>query len=1585
MASRESRTAVQQLARDAGLSETELPVKLQRLSGLEPESFKSLIDEQRAEQILQEKISSGVERKPSLLTRSISKRRVSSYTFKNATAALSKVIEEESAGVVQALLEIGGDANAVKNKETKCAQTEERARLLITAVRAGKTDTVSLLAPRSPKSFQNEALVESLALGHRAIASRLLQYDADPNYCKREFELAVSTADWSLVSLLLQAPTQIQNNTLINALTAAVRSESLRTVKLLVEAANFGNEKSLPAVEEAVSGGQVEILLAMLSHTQSLSTEFLDDLILKAFQSNRMTVDTKQKIFEALFCAGAHGEKSAAAFVLVIEQQPCFIDVFANHHANINWAKAQAVRRAIKNGDSDLVRRVLRSGGLRASSAAEALKAIPRSIPAEHRVSIIHMLLEFNPRGAAVDEQLVFAVQDRLEDAIIMLRNYGASLDNNEGGALIEAIKFEQVATIRHLLSRAVDPDVLRKAFPHLRRAGKLARRLMTGLLLNARASGPEVDAALRDAVCDRDQDPELIDLLINGKADPTFHESQSLRHAIATEDIALLRKLLRCPAEVSSSAVSALLSDVMRSKVSDIRHRMLQELIEVDANQESLSRALCLELSDHRCDDDIVLLLFSRGNADPNFENGRPLCSAALQPSDKALRLLASSARTTRVSRRNAAVALFQSKLAEGAKAARASTLIDIRDCETVVLGGLKAHLEACQSAYPQGRQWPLECFRVLLATKPNLELDGGEVMKTVIYAAAIPLLTLLLKSELSQPAIKIALMQSLSITDSNDRFEVCRAILRTRPSRDTLSDVLVSASEQAYHPICEMLLEHGAKIDHNDHAAIRYATSQPDLYLLGIIIKYKPLLPSLQAAFGEARSLPIADDRLAAFQMILNAGPECLRGELLDQYLINIVESEDCDPRLVQLLLDKEASVEAYSSQSVIFVATNCKFDLLHQLWAHVTLPETSRRCFEACLGGGLVQGYKVDILRFLLQQGARGPSLDHALFAAVDCLANTLIPLEMVRLLLSFGADPNFQEGLTLCRACEIGRIEAVDALITSNSFVRSRAKALHYVLRSDPHLTPSQDFCQIVDLLVAPRPWDPGFPQSNETPTYSGRQGSFDPAARTLLERRPEGARELEKVLESGYKFSSRHESDLLAWSMDRTTPKIHPQCIELLMEHGANTRFIDGETGESLVMTAIRTRKSRLLNSLIRHHADVSQKDKQGRSPLLLAVQMDDLNAVAELLTAGPTTDDGSLHQAVRRLNPNIVKLLLDNGHDPTLPSSYHGRRTPLAELVCKVTATATNLDKIREVILLLQRKGADVTKHIAEKPLICLALDSSPYMAEALLRAYLHKLINEEFNLYWTNSFCYSPTMYVHQKICRGPTDQLMEKWNVLKAYGAEKDVFYAWKGRQPKGAKGVPEELLAAESLAQQREEQKAEEEEEHQIRLRHMKEVSIEAGRAKAMELERDLERTRAVERQEQENLKLRHDLNRALKNEDWADEQNRELERQTLLQHERKEERDHEAARARAVLSQQKQLQSAEQEHHKQIKYQEHAAIEHQAKLQRSLERDRDSYHSNQHERKMKELTMARAMPIGVPYMLQGQTNQRMIEYD
>lgn len=131
-----------------------------------------------------------------------------------------------------------------------------------------------------------------------------------------------------------------------------------------------------------------------------------------------------------------------------------------------------------------------------------------------------------------------------------------------------------------------------------------------------------------------------------------------------------------------------------------------------------------------------------------------------------------------------------------------------------------------------------------------------------------------------------------------------------------------------------------------------------------------------------------------------------------------------------------------------------------------------------------------------------------------------------------------------------------------------------------------------------------------------------------------------------------------------------------------------------------------------------------------------------------------------------------------------------------------------------------------------------------------------------------------------------------------------------------------MPEHIRVAEQLAHEKEQWEAEEEAERRTRLRRMQQLAQETERTKNERMDQQLARARRTEMEEQQTLQLRHDLNRALRNEDWADEQSRELERLHITQLGREQELEYHQSRATAALSQQTRLYSAGQEHHKQL---------------------------------------------------------------
>ena len=96
------------------------------------------------------------------------------------------------------------------------------------------------------------------------------------------------------------------------------------------------------------------------------------------------------------------------------------------------------------------------------------------------------------------------------------------------------------------------------------------------------------------------------------------------------------------------------------------------------------------------------------------------------------------------------------------------------------------------------------------------------------------------------------------------------------------------------------------------------------------------------------------------------------------------------------------------------------------------------------------------------------------------------------------------------------------------------------------------------------------------------------------------------------------------------------------------------------------MIAIQHRRQDLVKSLLLAGAEVDVQDATGRSPLSMASNIGgELGVVmmGNLLAAGASRNDGSLHNAARELNLQAMQVLVEHGHDPDFPSPLHDGRT----------------------------------------------------------------------------------------------------------------------------------------------------------------------------------------------------------------------------------------------------------------------------------------------------------------------------------
>ncbi|KIX08154.1 uncharacterized protein Z518_02810 [Rhinocladiella mackenziei CBS 650.93] len=1568
---------LRELERRESLPDFTLPPILARLSESDVPNYASLNDEQEADHLLSLRKGS---KKPLIRT----KRRLESHTYKNVTEILPGLVQNDGRpGLVQALMRKA--SNKVENAERRQIQIEQRDALLGSAVRRGNVELVGLLAPTCSQNQRNQALGSAIRRRNEAIITKLLEYGADPNKCKDQFTEACQKGDVAVVSILLRAPIPTHTEILVDALTQAVKSGSLQILTLLTGAVDLANTPDLEAVHEAVRVVRVDLLLRLLLCAKSLNAQKLDGLVKRAFEMSNADAGLRLRIIDALFYAGASGNNSAASFAdAVASDLTDFIALFAKHHVSINWEEGKAVVRAARAGRSELLKAVLASGGLAPDNASRAMKALPRHVPAEERKRINEMLLDTGAHGSAIDHELILAVKDSDERAIGMLLRRGASLTRNKGHALIEAIEHEQVGVLRTLLTWSVNTESLQKAFPHLRSAGKAPRLEMTRLLLDAKASGDSVNAALRDAVCDQsaDRDPLLIDALIKAGADPSFNDAESIRHAINMNDVKLFMDLTKSATLVSEGVFSSLTAEIVTLENLDARYYMMRRAIEQGARVKSISRALCSELSKDKAEVRMIDLLVNRGSAEVDDDGGRALKLAAVQQDDDILQLVASSHNLSSQTVSKGLCDMLQSEnFNDEQKSFRAEILLSKKKSDYISVKAFSTYVKFCTTAFVSGRVWPLRTFEALLQAGADINMASGAVFTSVVDNAAIPLAKAMLAcGVLRQEIVDQALLHCVRLPTVDDRSEAIGLLIQYRPSFHGLSDALIEASQLQLTGAARQLLQHGVSINFQDHeAAIQVATSTGNSMLLATFLSFKLSHSSLSAAFQEAITLKDSALRFSSMKAILQAG---LRGDIVDQHLIALVRNDLTPIDEIELLLDHEASVHAQNSFSIIFAATSRNRDVLRLLFTRAVLPNTAARCFQACLAAGLVERHEIRVLKFLLEQGEQMGQgvdqalLDQALLKSVENLGTDPSGgLPMVQMLVEKGARADLGNGAVLCRACEIGRVDIVSTLLLSNPGTSSKSRALHYLVKSS---VPGMEFCTALDMIMASTsPGNPGGTRSlyeTTKPNFVDHQRDFESPIRVLLKGRPGDTHSLMKVIGYGYNVATKFEKDILYWAMSQQNPRIKTDCLQILIQNGANVHSRDPATGDTMILMALRTGRSALVDNLIQNGADVSATNDKGNSPLLLASELGNTAAAERFIATGVNLNDGSLHQAARNLQLSVVKSLLQNGADPNYRSRVHGGRSPLGELCLTAQASGSSYQVMVDTLRELCQGGADFKERIGRKPLICLALDNSDPapMVEAIMAAYLSKLIDEDFNLYEENDVVYSPTYYVLKGIFRGPAAKSRELVRLLRTYGANRDVYYSLSGPQPPKPQGMPphiaekeairiakEEEIAAEEadyrrkvnrLIEEEQRQQSIEQQRHELKLKHHEELGMQSiGQA------RQLSRVDRERREDEYNhQRLLNDLSRQ-----------REQDQLRTRQSERDQDERHRRNLLKIETAAYGERMQIDLDNRKQIDYIERKAIDYKVTAEEGLA-------EREHRRRIEQLTLAKAVPIGLPML-------------
>ncbi|KAI0392979.1 hypothetical protein F5Y17DRAFT_477145 [Xylariaceae sp. FL0594] len=1264
------------------------------------------------------------------------------------------------------------------------------------------------------------------------------------------------------------------------ALIDAVEVGDIEAVRLLVTP-TFPDEQGTHVVASTEYKGALALQVAVEKAHGAVASLILTHkppsqlALAQVFPSTRNLPRLERyQITELFLSAGLTGACVHSALEKAISELPSrrdekLISLLLRHTAHVSFNEGDTITAAIANNDIPLLEALL-SGKPTAQTIA---KAVPRAMEVADgsaRVRFISMLLDSGliPGSAEISAALLAAVVARPTDKRLiqlLLQQGGADVNVNEGVAVEQAAQHPDPEILELLLTLGSPNDEsvgralksLAKLPPSSAKAGRLKSLLARSRRTPKEALGgilvEEVQALVKMSPQERNFSV-LKTLLVKG-ADVNALNGEALSRAVAASSMQIVEVLLT--ASPSPMTLAWVMPHALRIRDPMDRLTYAQMILAGGMPPDEVNRALVFAV--RRYSDDIPLISALLPRADTT--DGTALIEAIKVAKPIVLEMILGT--------RNFAPVVLNAAFMEATKTKDKRTRAKF--CNSLLKAGASGEVvsDALLAAATDG-DVALSTILVQNGGSPNHK--NGQAVVEACKSGAVGVLEMLMMGgmRISQETLQKAFQGATQVGDLTRRALVFRILLHMGVTGEIVDMQLVSAVRYGDEgtELVKLLLLYGASPDYNGGEAVEKAVRSAFLGSLELLLGISPdgqritkqqkkpssytLVRGLDACWDLSR-----DTRFIVVDWLFRAG--VLVPSAVHSALHRAVNEPVPEERLIRLFLSYRSSPVVNGCQTLIDAATTVSASMFGELLeTRATSDDASlvfSKAFTAGNSASWVSERGLKIAARLLEKGAKGNTIGSALVAVLNRHMQTPHPTTagFVDLLLRHGADVNYNSGEPLQIAAFSGSVELLARLLDEKPGSETLTSAFPRVF--DAPFT-EDHILELVALFAEHRN------DNSQLNIFSERPGS-DPVVIRALSRFPRSTKILEAVLDVGFyheqmvrcnvvdEAEEPESVTLLMWVLLQPQKKISTALIDLLLERGAKVNFQTSVSGVTPLMQAIRAHRQDVVKLLLLAGAEVDVTDALGNSPLSMASSIGGdlaIDIMSNLLAAGASKNDGSLHNSARELNIRAMQVLVEYGHEPDFPSILHGGRSALAELCLHATdsleVTVKTEKAMERAIEFLLRSGSDITIQSESKSALVLALESAEPVTttKVLLRAGLWKEINKPFNQYSDGKFTYSPTMYV-KKVLQASEDGKTALLNLLRANRGT-DVYYANSGResQPEDAVGtLPPHLQREEEGRRARRER----DEDHTLAIQRDREIA--AVRAQIRDEQAELEEAR------------------------------------------------------------------------------------------------------------------------------------------
>jgi ankyrin repeat protein len=1072
------------------------------------------------------------------------------------------------------------------------------------------------------------------------------------------------------------------------------------------------------------------------------------------------------------------------------------------------------------------------------------------------RPTCVSLLAGAGADQTSLDEGLKAALTSNDQESVKELLRYGADL-NNFPNALANAVRSNDQNFVRTLLRapKAIQPKIISSCLPAAVQQG--SDKIVA--LLVAYDADPNFDSASALNTAIGMQDYRMAATIVTSPVPLTKATLQrlldtSLRLPTCEAQLQFLQLLFCCGLNPNSIGLPDLLicrvkkndtagvlmmlsygvstatndAECLRVAISNSNWRLVEAVLQTPIPPQQASAALTFlpptTPQSERLQ--VIQLLVQRG------ATGQPLeywLTRSVEDGDTSLiNLLLSAGAPVASSNRSPVFAAIARKDVQSLK-----SLLNTRPPPEVLAKAFKL----LRTGYSVSER--LAVSRLLLISGAR----GSEVNQALVDAIAdtsssrdVALITELVRHGASVDYDNGKVLQ-LAVTQVD--LSLLRLLCGSKPSPSSASAALPLAFDSKGNrhsqtaEIIELLLAHGVEEDPARRTVqIAISGGPENVDIIQQLIAANIRL--LSSAFEYAVTIEDPRKKSLILDVLLKMG---VGQEALDQALAaetrHAVSNKDTTS--IKMLVEKGASVSHNNGEALSIAVASGDNLLTEVLLSGKRRPSLSSvtRAFRALFVNESstfedaqvhprAEGYEdcvLKIARSLLSRGVEQTAIDFALHVEVSHAHGSRIHEPLVDLLLQYNANVNTADGSCFVVAAHRHHLTVFEKLMAQKPEFGTIVPALLSSKLHDDIVVASikscfAHGCTSDELEVGPL-------RSHTAPVLIVAMQQYprnDALATVLLGQGCNPDISLRDVVDP-----SAGEEDVtpLLWALNQPQKRISDSIITTLVNAGASA--ISASSSSEIVPIILAAREGRsngIVQQLLERGADASARDHTNRSALFYASSTSSFSAV-KALAPYALKNDGSLHEAARCAQLDIVAILIEHGHNPNFPSRLHHGRHALGELCLNAhITTSSQRSKVRRIIRLCLDNNADPKfKARNEKSAVILALDnaySALEITDALLETEIWQDLNDENHMYRDakTGLWYSPLSYIEliPSPTRAPHKQSLI--DLLRDKGC-KPAFYSETAVQPPGAIGIPPPVQRL-----------VDRQKEHELTLRHEQE---------------------------------------------------------------------------------------------------------------------------------------------------------------